>query len=82
MLAEFKYGLEPVETFSRMFGIDQAVPRRCVVSSTPLHFLLLTHRLLRAFFHLKKDIFPRVYWKLMTKGMWFGPKGLFAPRWS
>lgn len=61
MLAEFKYGLEPQETFSQMFGIDQVVPRK-------------------AFFHMKKSFFPYVYWKLMTKGMWYGPKGIFAPR--
>lgn len=28
MLAEFKYGGEPKETFGRLFGVDQAVPRR------------------------------------------------------
>lgn len=28
LLAEFKYGGEPKETFGKMFGIDQAVPRR------------------------------------------------------
>ena len=28
MLAEFKYGGEPKETFNQLFGIDQAIPRR------------------------------------------------------
>lgn len=32
MLAEFKYGLEPKETFGGVLGIDQAVPRKCVAS--------------------------------------------------
>jgi sulfide:quinone oxidoreductase len=56
LLAEFKYGAEPKETFGRMFGIDQAEPRR-------------------AFYHLKKDFFPWVYYKAMVKGTWAGPKG-------
>jgi NADPH-dependent 2,4-dienoyl-CoA reductase/sulfur reductase-like enzyme len=55
MLAEFKYGGVPKETF-RKLGIDQATPRR-------------------AFYHLKKDFFPWVYWKSMVKGTWGGPKG-------
>lgn len=55
MLAEFKYGGEPKETFSK-FGIDQATPSR-------------------AFYHLKKDFFPWVYWNAMIKGTWGGPKG-------
>ena len=28
LLAEFKYGGEPKETFNDWFGIDQAIPRR------------------------------------------------------
>ncbi|AEO67599.1 uncharacterized protein THITE_2116481 [Thermothielavioides terrestris NRRL 8126] len=55
MLAEFKYGGVPQETFAR-FGWDQATPRR-------------------AFYHLKKDFFPWVYYKSMVKGTWGGPKG-------
>lgn len=55
MLAEFKYGGVPQETFGR-FGYDQATPRR-------------------AFYHLKKDFFPWVYYKSMVKGTWGGPKG-------
>lgn len=55
LLAEFKYGAEPKETFSWL-GIDQAKPRR-------------------AFYHLKKDFFPWVYFKSMVKGTWGGPKG-------
>ncbi|KAL5001771.1 hypothetical protein BDV10DRAFT_203330 [Aspergillus recurvatus] len=56
LLAEFKYGGEPSETFHRWFGTDQAVPRR-------------------AFYHLKKDFFPWVYYSSMVKGTWRGPKG-------
>ncbi|KAL4890837.1 hypothetical protein BDV59DRAFT_183754 [Aspergillus ambiguus] len=55
LLAEFKYGGEPKETFNWM-GIDQKTPRR-------------------AFYHLKKDFFPWVYYKSMVKGTWAGPKG-------
>jgi NADPH-dependent 2,4-dienoyl-CoA reductase/sulfur reductase-like enzyme len=56
LLAEFKYGAEPKETFKNWFGIDQGVPRR-------------------AFYHLKKDFFPWVYWKYHVDGTWGGPKG-------
>lgn len=56
LLAEFKYGGEPQETFNNWFGIDQAVPRR-------------------AFYHLKKDFFPWIYWKYHVNGTWGGPKG-------
>jgi sulfide:quinone oxidoreductase len=55
MLAEFKYGGVPKETFNKI-GWDQATPRR-------------------AFYHLKKDFFPWVYYKSMVKGTWGGPKG-------
>lgn len=47
MLAEFKYGLEPQESFSNVFG-DQAIPRT-------------------AFYYLKKDFFPFVYWNYMVR---------------
>ncbi|KAI4599438.1 hypothetical protein KJ359_001880 [Pestalotiopsis sp. 9143b] len=56
LLAEFKYGGVPKETFARIPGIDQAVPRR-------------------AFYHLKKDFFPWVYYKSLVKGTWGGPSG-------
>ncbi|KIY03051.1 uncharacterized protein Z520_01517 [Fonsecaea multimorphosa CBS 102226] len=56
MLAEFKYGGEPHETFGRLLGLDQGTPRR-------------------AFYHLKKDFFPWVYYQSMVKGTWAGPKG-------
>ncbi|KAE8392899.1 hypothetical protein ETB97_005783 [Aspergillus alliaceus] len=56
LLAEFKYGGQPKETFGNWFGIDQATPRR-------------------AFYHLKKDFFPWVYYQAMVKGKWAGPKG-------
>ncbi|KAK1750422.1 putative Sulfide:quinone oxidoreductase mitochondrial precursor [Echria macrotheca] len=55
LLAEFKYGGEPKETFGGILG-DQATPRR-------------------AFYHLKKDFFPWVYYQYMVKGKWGGPKG-------
>jgi sulfide:quinone oxidoreductase len=55
MLAEFKYGGVPKETFAKL-GMDQATPSR-------------------AFYHLKKDFFPWVYYKSMVKGTWGGPKG-------
>ncbi|KAL2256382.1 hypothetical protein VTK26DRAFT_1755 [Humicola hyalothermophila] len=55
MLAEFKYGGVPKETFATL-GLDQATPRR-------------------AFYHLKKDFFPWVYYTSMVKGTWGGPKG-------
>lgn len=55
MLAEFKYGGVPKESFS-FLGIDQAVPQR-------------------AFYHLKRDFFPWVYYNSHVKGTWQGPKG-------
>jgi len=59
MLAEFKYGLEPKESFASYLG-DQAVPRK-------------------AFYHLKKDVFPWTYWNYMLKGQWYGPSGPIRP---
>ena len=56
LLAEFKYGGQPKETFNSMFGIDQSQPSR-------------------AFYHLKKDFFPWVYYNSYVKGTWAGPKG-------
>ncbi|SNX82585.1 related to sulfide:quinone oxidoreductase, mitochondrial precursor [Melanopsichium pennsylvanicum] len=56
MLAEFKYGGQPKETFGNLFGIDQSEPRK-------------------AFYHLKKDFFPWVYYNSYVKGTWSGPKG-------
>ncbi|KAL0937083.1 Sulfide:quinone oxidoreductase, mitochondrial [Colletotrichum truncatum] len=56
LLAEFKYGGVPKETFGDLIGFDQAVPRR-------------------AFYHLKKDFFPWVYYNSMVKGTWAGPNG-------
>ena len=47
MLAEFKYGLEPKESFSNVLG-DQVTPRS-------------------AFYYLKKDLFPFVYWRYMVR---------------
>ncbi|KAL7421417.1 hypothetical protein Q5752_004302 [Cryptotrichosporon argae] len=59
LLAEFKYGAVPKETFGRF--VDQSKPNR-------------------AFYHLTKDVFPRVYFSHLVKGNWFGPKGLFPPQ--
>ena len=56
LLAEFKYGGVPKETFNDWLGVDQKDPRR-------------------AFYHLKKDFFPWVYYNSMVKGTWGGPKG-------
>ncbi|KAJ1032691.1 hypothetical protein NDA16_000713 [Ustilago loliicola] len=56
MLAEFKYGGQPKETFGSLFGIDQGVPRK-------------------AFYYLKKDFFPWVYYNSYVKGTWSGPQG-------
>lgn len=33
----------------------------------------------RAFYHLKKDFFPKVYWNSFVKGTWFGRNGLIRP---
>lgn len=33
----------------------------------------------RAFYHLKKDVFPPVYWGAFLKGIWFGRGGIFRP---
>lgn len=33
----------------------------------------------RAFYHLKKDFFPSVYWNSFVKGTWFGPNAWFRP---
>jgi len=60
LLAEFKYGLIPAESFANSIG-DQATPRR-------------------VFYHLKKDIFPWVYFNYYVKGKWFGPSGLVRPK--
>ncbi|EIW65660.1 hypothetical protein TREMEDRAFT_70514 [Tremella mesenterica DSM 1558] len=36
----------------------------------------------RAFYHLTKDIIPHFYFSRMTKGEWYGPRGLFPPQFS
>lgn len=58
LLAEFKYGAQLKETFSK-FGIDQSKPQK-------------------AFYYLKKDFFPWVYYNSMVKGKWAGPKGFLG----
>lgn len=58
LLAEFKYGLEPKESFGAF--IDQAKPNR-------------------AFYHLKKDLFPWAYYNAMLHGRWFGASGPLRP---
>ncbi|KAI0256917.1 FAD/NAD-P-binding domain-containing protein [Lactifluus subvellereus] len=60
LLAEFKYGLVPAESFANYVG-DQATPRRL-------------------FYHMKKDLFPWVYFNYYVKGRWFGPSGLARPK--
>ncbi|KAH9951347.1 FAD/NAD(P)-binding domain-containing protein [Amylocystis lapponica] len=60
MLAEFKYGLEPKESFASYLG-DQSIPRR-------------------AYYHLKKDLFPWAYWNFMLGGNWFGSSGFSRPK--
>lgn len=75
MLAEFKYGLEPKETFAKYLG-DQAKPRRCVSTNPPARS---TDHGARVYYHLKKDVFPFVYWNYMLQGQWFGPKGVARP---
>lgn len=34
----------------------------------------------RAFYHLTKDIFPRVYFNNLVKGTWYGRKTIFPPQ--
>lgn len=60
LLAEFKYGAQPKESFAK-FGIDQGTPAR-------------------AFWYLKKDFFPRVYYSSMVKGNWAGAQGWLNPK--
>ncbi|TIC17791.1 POP1-domain-containing protein [Wallemia mellicola] len=59
LLAEFKYGGIPKETFAPILG-SQDKPNRF-------------------YYHLKKDIFPPVYWNYFVKGNWFGTRGPIAP---
>lgn len=33
----------------------------------------------KLFYHIKKDIFPPVYWNSYLKGTWFGPSTFFRP---
>ena len=33
----------------------------------------------RFFYHMKKDIFPSVYFNLMPRGLWFGKNMIFKP---
>jgi len=62
MLAEFMYGFEPKESFSKFLG-DQKQPRRL-------------------YYHFKKDLFPWAYWNFMIGGRWYGPSGLFRPKFA
>ncbi|KAH9981061.1 hypothetical protein BGW80DRAFT_1434322 [Lactifluus volemus] len=68
LLAEFKYGLVPAESFANSVGIKQ--PREVVYLSMGL----------RLFYYMKKDLFPWVYFKYYVKGRWFGPSGLTQPK--
>ena len=47
------------------------------VSGNPLP--LAADRGTREYYHLKKDVFPFVYWNYMLQGRWFGPKGVARP---
>ncbi|KAJ7219231.1 sulfide-quinone oxidoreductase, partial [Mycena pura] len=66
MLAEFKYGLEPKESFSSQF--DQAKSHR------------LFYHLKRCFLLGMCDLFPWAYWNYMVKGRWYGTNGPFRPK--
>jgi sulfide:quinone oxidoreductase len=57
LLAEFKYGGVPHETFSK----NQDTPAT-------------------AYYYLKKEAFPRVYFNLAAKGLWYGNKTIFKPK--
>lgn len=56
MLAEFKYGGEPAQTFFS----NQELPRK-------------------AFYAMKKRLFPYFYWNFATRGLWFGRNMLKKP---
>lgn len=66
MLAEFKYGLVPKESFADILG-DQSKP------SGVAGWL---------YYRLKKDFFPWVYFNYMVKGQWFGSTGLSRPKYE
>lgn len=36
----------------------------------------------RAFYHLKKDFFPYIYWNSFLKGTWYGPQGFSQPKYD
>ncbi|KAK2067299.1 hypothetical protein P8C59_001053 [Phyllachora maydis] len=36
----------------------------------------------RLYYHLKKDVFPFVYWNSFVKGTWYGPRTVFKPRYE
>lgn len=57
MLAEFKYGGKPCETFTTR----QDIPTR-------------------AYYYLKKEIFPRVYFNIAPTGNWYGHDMIFKPK--
>ncbi|KAG8981692.1 hypothetical protein FRB94_013654 [Tulasnella sp. JGI-2019a] len=59
MLAEFKYGLKPDESFSQIY--DQAVPQR-------------------AFYYMKRDLFPWAYFNHFTAGRWYGRHAFSNPQ--
>lgn len=65
MLAEFKYGLVPKESFaSYPFLGDQSVPRRYVFSAVRQIQVLMSQSSL--YYHFKKDLFPWAYWNYMV----------------
>jgi len=68
ILAEFGYGGRLMETFSRDTG------------KWPLKYLGTEGDLQMRFFYLLKErLFPFVYWKLWTRGMWYGTNGPIKP---
>ena len=66
MLAEFKYGLVPKESFADTLG-DQAKPSALAG---------------RLYYQLKKDFFPWVYYNYMVKGLWFGSQAFSRPEYK
>lgn len=68
MLAEFGYGGELMETFSRDTG------------KWPLKYVGTDGAAQQRFFYfLKEQLFPYVYWNLWTRGMWYGTNGPLKP---
>ena len=66
LLAEFKYGAQPKETFAGLpFIGDQAKPNRSASPRSRLEFSA-DYGINRLFYHFKKDLFPWAYWNHMV----------------